>query len=215
MARSLSKKAQAARTRQRILDAAIRLFAKRGYVSTSMSDLAAAVKMTPGVLYWHFDDKEALLLATLDELQRRFASELLSHRAQTVPTDPVERARYLLGRVSHVVEHHNENILLVGVIAAETTGVNPRVERGIRRAFEAVAKIPLDVLERGRDAGIIEPTVDLECAAQLFLGLYMGGLMHQRLFREALPMTRALPELQRMLFGALFAPAGTTPRTPS
>src|SRR5438067_11180667 len=128
MARPLGKKEQAERTRKRILEAAIKLFAKSGYASTSMVDLAHAVDMTPGVLYHHFDDKEALLVATLEELERRFAAEVTT-RAAPLPDQPAARARYLIERVARVVERHNENLVLVGVIAAEATDVNPRVER--------------------------------------------------------------------------------------
>ena len=212
MARAIGKKQQAERTRKRILDAAIRLFAKRGYVSTSMADLADAVKMTPGVLYWHFDDKEALLLAALDELQRRFAFEILSNRTEPVPEDPAARGRYMIGRVARVVKEHNDSLMLFGVIAAETTDANPKIERGLRRAYAAVAQIAVDLLNRGRDAGLCDPDIDIECAAQLFLGIYMGGIMHQRLFRNELPLSRALPELERMLFGALLPRAGTPVR---
>src|SRR5688500_7897155 len=116
MARALGKKQQAERTRKRILDAAIRLFAKRGYVSTSMSDLAEAVKMTPGVLYWHFDDKEALLLAALEDLERRFGAEQLSSSSEAPPEEHVARARVRHARVTRVVESHNENLMLVCVI---------------------------------------------------------------------------------------------------
>jgi AcrR family transcriptional regulator len=211
MPKSLGKKEQAERTRKRILDAAIRLFSKSGYVSTSMSDLAEAVKMSPGVLYWHFDDKEALLLATLDELQRRFAFEILSNRAEPLPDDPAARGRYMIGRVARVVENHNESLMLFGVIAAETTDANPRIERGLRRAYGAVAQIAVDLVRRGRDAGLCDPDVDVDCVAQLFLGIYMGGIMHQRLFREEIPLSRAMPELERMLFGAMFPRAGKLP----
>jgi AcrR family transcriptional regulator len=214
MARPLGKKEQAEQTRKRILDAAIKLFAKRGYASTSMVDLASAVDMTPGVLYWHFDDKEALLLATLEELERRLAAEVTT-RAGPVPVEPAARARYLISRVADVVRHHNENLVLVGVIAAEATDANPRIERGLRRAFTSVAAIAVDSLRKGRDAGLCEPDIDIECAAQLFIGLYMGGIMHQRLFRAELPMARALPELERMLFGALYPQAGRRRRAKS
>ena len=217
MARLLGKKEQAELTRRRILDAAIKLFAKKGYASTSMTDLAGAVKMTPGVLYWHFDDKEALLAAALEELERRFASELVprtSDKASApLPEDPRERARILIHRVAEVVDRNHDLMMMVGVIGAETTGANPRIERSLRRAYGAVANLTTSVLVRGRDAGLIDASTDIACAAQMFLGLYMGGIMHQRLFRDDFPLARALPELERMLLGALFpAPAPTRTR---
>lgn len=52
-------------TRDRVLDAAMRLFGERGYAATSVADIEAAAGLSPGSgsLYRHFPSKEALLLA--------------------------------------------------------------------------------------------------------------------------------------------------------
>jgi AcrR family transcriptional regulator len=54
------------RTRQRILDAAYRLFRGRGYVRVSMDEIAARTGVTKRTLYYHFDSKDALLAAMLE-----------------------------------------------------------------------------------------------------------------------------------------------------
>ena len=51
----------------RILDEAARLFREKGYAATSMRDIAAAVDMLPGSLYYHFTAKEDLLVAVYEE----------------------------------------------------------------------------------------------------------------------------------------------------
>jgi AcrR family transcriptional regulator len=62
-------------TRQRILDTASALFAERGYVTTSVADIEAAVGLTPGSggLYRHFVSKEALLLAVVNGYKERLS----------------------------------------------------------------------------------------------------------------------------------------------
>jgi AcrR family transcriptional regulator len=47
--------------RRDILQAAARLFGTHGYAGTSMRDIAAAVGMLPGSLYYHFPSKEVLI----------------------------------------------------------------------------------------------------------------------------------------------------------
>jgi AcrR family transcriptional regulator len=49
-----------------ILDEAARLFREKGYAATSMRDIAAAVDMLPGSLYYHFAAKEDLLVAVYE-----------------------------------------------------------------------------------------------------------------------------------------------------
>jgi AcrR family transcriptional regulator len=52
-------------TRDRILDAAERLFADRGFSGTAMRDIAARVELNPASLYNHFSSKQALYEAVL------------------------------------------------------------------------------------------------------------------------------------------------------
>ena len=54
-------------TREKLLDAAVEVFAEKGYANASMDDIAAAAGMTKGALYWNFDSKEALFHSLLDE----------------------------------------------------------------------------------------------------------------------------------------------------
>jgi AcrR family transcriptional regulator len=62
------------------LASALSLFSKKGYEHTTFTDIAARLKMTKGAVYWHFESKQALLLALVDEMLAKFhrqISELL------------------------------------------------------------------------------------------------------------------------------------------
>jgi len=52
-------------TREKILDAAAALFSRQGYNGTALRDIAAALDMKAGSLYYHFDSKEQLVLEIL------------------------------------------------------------------------------------------------------------------------------------------------------
>lgn len=108
-------------TGERILLAAIGLFAERGYAGAAMRDIAAAAGVTEGAIYRHYASKDAILDATLAEFERRvyqplpppagggegFALGLLAALPRVILGDPVllQCARFLLGEV-----HHNEKI---------------------------------------------------------------------------------------------------------
>ena len=72
-----------------VLDAAARLFAGKGYGATSMRDIAGAVGMLPGSLYYHFASKEELLVAVYEEGVRRIKAALAPALAR--PGDPWQR----------------------------------------------------------------------------------------------------------------------------
>jgi AcrR family transcriptional regulator len=57
-------------TRQRILDAAYKLFRGKGYSRVSMDEIAAATVVTKRTLYYHFTSKDSLLAAVLENQHR-------------------------------------------------------------------------------------------------------------------------------------------------
>src|SRR5215213_1431687 len=63
------KNADGQRTRQAFLDAALDLFAEKGYFGTSLRDVAAAVGVRESALYNYFPGKDALFEALLSAHQ--------------------------------------------------------------------------------------------------------------------------------------------------
>jgi AcrR family transcriptional regulator len=67
-ARKLAPRGEA--TRERILDAALALFRRRGLEATTMREIADAASVALGAAYYYFDSKEAIVLAYYDRTQR-------------------------------------------------------------------------------------------------------------------------------------------------
>jgi AcrR family transcriptional regulator len=198
-----TKKEQAARTRALIIDSAIKLFARQGFAPTSTQDLAKAIRMTTGTLYWHFKDKEDLLIAVLAELEGRLTASLTAPGEGPMPEDVIGTMEALIARVAATVEKHQENFLVVGVIGAEATDTNPRVEKALRSAYGQFAGVAFALLEQAKKEKLVAPEFDSACASQMFIGMYMGAVLHQRLYRAEFPLPRALPVVQQMLLASL------------
>src|ERR1700722_4562672 len=88
-AQGLSRVSRQDNRRAQLLDAAARLFRERGYHATSMRDIAKAVGMLSGSIYYHFDSKEEMLLAVYEEGKRRIADAV--DAAVNAETDPWRR----------------------------------------------------------------------------------------------------------------------------
>jgi AcrR family transcriptional regulator len=63
-------------TRDAIVDAALRLFAERGYERTTVADIAAAVDIAPRTFFGYFAAKEDVVFHDFDDLFERFAAGL-------------------------------------------------------------------------------------------------------------------------------------------
>lgn len=80
--------------REALLDTAAAMFAAKGYDGTSIRDIAGAVGMLPGSLYYHFRSKEELLIAVYRKGVARFEAAIDEALAQTAdePWQAIEAA---------------------------------------------------------------------------------------------------------------------------
>lgn len=62
----MSREAAKARTRERLIGHACRLFGEQGYSATSLEQIAEAAELTKGAIYGHFASKEDLLLSAIE-----------------------------------------------------------------------------------------------------------------------------------------------------
>ncbi|MFP5245339.1 MAG: TetR/AcrR family transcriptional regulator [Thermoanaerobaculia bacterium] len=62
----MTQEERSEKSRQQILDAALKLFSHRGYGATSVRDIAEAAELSKGNVYHHFPDKEAIFRALID-----------------------------------------------------------------------------------------------------------------------------------------------------
>jgi AcrR family transcriptional regulator len=73
-------------SRQRIIEAATTLFVRDGYKATSVKAITKEVGITPPALYWHFENKQALFLASMEYLLDSFIDSVEGSLTETQPT---------------------------------------------------------------------------------------------------------------------------------
>jgi len=81
-------------SRQEILRTAARLFQQRGYDATSMNDVAAALKLSKGGLYHHFQSKDEILFEIMNHAMEITQERVLAPVRSIA--DPEERLRTLI-----------------------------------------------------------------------------------------------------------------------
>jgi AcrR family transcriptional regulator len=72
-------------TRSRIMDSAVKLFSDRGFGAASVDDICADAGISKGALYHHFESKQALFLALLDEWLKTIDNAIEASKDKTVP----------------------------------------------------------------------------------------------------------------------------------
>jgi AcrR family transcriptional regulator len=102
-----SERADAARNRARILDAAERLFREHGVASVSMDQIAQAAKVGKGTLFRRFGDKAGLAVALLDSRERDLQAAILSGLPPLGPgAAPADRLVAFLAAYADFLDAH-------------------------------------------------------------------------------------------------------------
>jgi AcrR family transcriptional regulator len=120
------ERADAARNRLRVLEAAERLFAERGVACVTMDDIAAAAGVGKGTLYRRFTDKGGLAVALLDERERELQSAMLSGPPPLGPgASPVERLEAFVAAYLLLVDRQLDLVLM-----SQTSAPGARLRTG-------------------------------------------------------------------------------------
>jgi TetR/AcrR family acrAB operon transcriptional repressor len=88
-------KGESLATQAALLDAAEKEFSEKGVARTTLNDVATAAGMTRGAIYWHFEDKGALIQAMCDRVFLPMQT-LLNEIATTPGKDPLDALRQML-----------------------------------------------------------------------------------------------------------------------
>lgn len=76
--------------RAQITQALLKVMAKRGYDGASINEIAETAGLSPGLVHYHFRNKQEILLASLAELLARHARRL-ERRLTAAPSDPAQQ----------------------------------------------------------------------------------------------------------------------------
>ena len=154
------------KARARLLEAAIALFAEKGYVSTSVGEIVAQARVTKPVLYYYFGSKEGIFQAILGEAMR--VQEAVLNQALRKDGPALDRLTLLFEQVyREVVERPFLYRLLHNLAAAPPQGIPAYdLEPFHRRMVESVR----DVLAEAQRQGSLAQC-DPEEAALLVLGV--------------------------------------------
>ena len=159
--RSPLRRAQAEATRQRILDAGLALFSKRGYAATSIARIARDADVSPETIYAAFGSKRGIIDALLEQVDALRLGDALAAQVQAGGGMP----RAAIDAIARTAARFwADNGVLVGVLRSgiddAEIGEAWRVRQGRRRDLlrSTFATWPSDVLR---------PGVDVERAADI------------------------------------------------
>src|SRR5215472_9288727 len=183
--------AQGLKSRRKLLRAAAERFAERGYSGTSVDALCRDAGVVKSAIYWHFESKEGLLAAVLEETASAWVDGIVKSCAQT--GDPRERLRRAIAGMRELVETKPALLRLLHAVLLERSDPETRVV--LVRVFDRARAALAD----GIAEAIGTRPSGLESVAALTLAALDGIFLQFQLRQDRLELDRFFAELERVI----------------
>lgn len=148
----LSARARSAQlTRDSVLKAAVRVFAKYGLNGGSIEKISSAAKSHDRMIYYYFGNKEGLFVAVLEETYRRFNEA--EAKVEIDPDDPVTSLKRL---VRFIVNYYHDHPEFVIILNSENLHRGKHIAKSqLAQAYSSKAiGVFKDVLLAGQQRGV-------------------------------------------------------------
>lgn len=153
--------------RQRIYDAALALFRRKGIAGATIREIAREAGVGVGTFFNYFDSKEGVLA----ELGRQ-----RQERIEALAADPALVAQPTLARIERIMRAlvegmEEEPTLTRAIVRAALT--SPTLFHGERGRFLVLVALLAEIIREGQARGEVAADCDAEVAAQLLISAYV------------------------------------------
>lgn len=189
--------------RSAILDAALRVFAKRGFAAARMSDIAIAAGVGKGTVYLYFESKEELLLGVLE-----FHVDQLLSMIDELGLSGVDLSEGIHAFFNSALTLAATNLDFLSIVEQRIFLLDPTLKLRGEAFFRSMIERLVDKVSSNMKSGT---TVDYDL--EIIAVVVIGSLASYRLYRvlhpeehQATSLKKVSQELSRFFSAALLPP---------
>jgi len=145
-------------TRRHLLEAAQRVFVKSGFAQATMRDIAEEADIALGGIYFHFRSKEDVAAAVLEQRLQATWDDV-EKEISALPRDMDVMSRFSAAVHAHVAARVKHGDFSVALRYARDKQLPPEVRKRYFMAVEHYRALWQDLLEEGREKGVIRTDV--------------------------------------------------------
>jgi AcrR family transcriptional regulator len=187
-------------SRQEILRTAARLFQQRGYDATSMNDVAAALKLSKGGLYHHFQSKDEILFEIMNHAME-ITQERVLNPVRGI-ADPEERLRALIRLHIEVVLSPRDREITV--MLHENHPLPPTLRKRINSRKKEYIHFLENLIGEVQEKGRQQTKIKVSPRAAAFALLGMINWIYQWYKPEGeLQAQNLVPQFTDLIFGGI------------
>lgn len=152
--------------RERILDGALKAFAKKGFYNTKVSEIAGEAGVADGTIYLYFKNKDDLLISLFED-RMEWIIDRLQTELRAVEGDAVAKFRHMVTIHCRLAV---ENPELAEFITVELRQSSKFVKEYKNPKFGDYLKILQGLVEEGQQTGAIRTDVDARLVSRACFG---------------------------------------------
>ncbi|WP_435075461.1 TetR/AcrR family transcriptional regulator [Halorubrum sp. HHNYT27] len=158
-----------------IMDGVYHALRSHGYADVTMQDIADECSKSKSLLHYHYDTKEDLLVAFLDEVITDSAARIRAH----ADDPPIDRLVGFIGWFVFETDAVDREAFHIALLELRTQGpFNERIREQLVRSDRLLRGTVADILESGIEAGVFRD-VDVEETAALIVATVDGARTRQ------------------------------------
>jgi len=197
---TVPKKRRREETRRKLLDAALPVFARNGFERATVDEIVREAGFSKGAFYVHFEAKEDLFWAMLEERISRQQEAFLQSLDENRTVE--ENIQALLTTVFAIFRRDQQWSALFIEFAAHASR-NDKVRERLASMYHNWRSFTVETLKEGRAMGRVRSDIDIEFVATVMIALIEGMLMQARLAPDVLRPEDAIEPLSRLIAGWL------------
>ncbi len=166
--------------RNQILQAALTCFVQAGYHKTSVDDIASQAGLSKGSIYTHFESKQALLLALLNQMIQ--VTGLPGILGAETTTDQEKFTAALDGVIGYVQSGDFQDYAALLMVAWREAQSDPEIRQTVAGLYTGMRSGFSQLIQQGIETGQIKP-INAQSFASILIAIF-DGLMIQALVDE-------------------------------
>ncbi|EPY13327.1 DNA-binding transcriptional regulator, AcrR family [Paenibacillus sp. cl6col] len=161
--------------RQQLMNAALYLFASKGYHCTKISDVVKTAGVSQGTFYWYFHSKEQIILELIHDGKEKLTNVIAQGYRKHSGTidDMVSSSARLL---TELFTFADQNRNLMALLLMKGQGADPAVREAVSQTWIAFEEAFKHNIQRATELGMLPNTNDLSLRANILVCLITGVL---------------------------------------
>ena len=191
--------------REQIAEAALSLVASGGLRRLSVAAVARRVGLVPSGIYRHFKNKDEILDAVLDRVERRLLANVKASRDEHA--DPVDCLKDVLMR--HIRFLREGKVISVPrmIFSDDVHGDNPERKRRVLGVLSKYTGEVAEIVRLGQSQGRIRPELDAQTVAMMLFGIIVPAGILWHLTEGGFDVTRHAQRAWKLFAAAITQPS--------